>query len=326
MAELASGLVGLEEIRAAHDRIRPHVVRTPLVPLAGGTVLLKAEGLQPVGSFKIRGAVNSMLLLGDEQRARGVVAHSSGNHAIAVAHAGAVLGIPVTVVMPDDAPRVKRARTLALGARVEVVGPGSDERVARATELAASEGLALVEPYDSRAVLAATATIAVEVLEDLRELGSGGSPVIYVPVSGGGLAGGVATGAKLLDPRVRIVAVEPEVAADYVASRRAGERIAFTVEQMARTAADGLRVQQVGAIPWPHLEAYVDDAVTVSEAEIRDAAARTWVETGLVAEPSGAVSIAAALASAAVASTAMTSAVGPSVAVLSGANTDDPPG
>ncbi len=138
-----------------------------------------------------------------------------------------------------------------------------------------------MEPYDSRAVLAATATIAVEILEDLEALGSAGSPVIYVPVSGGGLAGGVAAGAKLLDPRVRIVAVEPEVAADYVASRRAGERVAFTAEQMARTAADGLRVQQVGALPWPHLAAYVDDAVTVSEAEIRDAAARIWAETGL---------------------------------------------
>jgi threonine dehydratase len=319
MAEPAAVLVGIDEVRAAHERIRPHVSRTPLVAMADGAVLVKAESLQPGGSFKIRGALNSMLTLDDEQRTRGVVAHSSGNHAIAVARAGAVLGIAVTVVMPRDAPRVKRARTEELGARVELVGSGSDERVARATDLAAAEGLTLVEPYDSRAVLAATATIAVEILEDLEGLGASGSPTIYVPVSGGGLAGGVATGAKLVDPRVRIVAVEPEDAADYVASRRAGRRIAFSADDMARTAADGLRVQQVGAIPWPHLQAYVDDALTVSEAEIRDAAARIWAETGLVAEPSGAVSVAAALA-------ARAAAAGPVVAVLTGANTDDPPG
>ena len=320
MAEAEGGLVGLDEIRAAHDRIRPHVVRTPLVAMADDAVLLKAESLQPVGSFKLRGAINTMLVLGDEERRRGVVAHSSGNHAIAVAHAGAVLGIPVTVVMPSDAPAIKRERTVALGARVEVVGPASDERAARAAELAAAEGLTAVEPYDSRAVLAATATIALEILEDLALRGLDGSPVIYVPVSGGGLAGGVATGAKLLDARVRIVAVEPEVAADYAASRRAGARVSFTPEQMARTAADGLRVQQVGALPWPHLQAHVDDAVTVTEAEVRDAAARTWTETGLVAEPSGAVSIAAALAARA------GGAAGSLVAVLTGANTDLPPG
>jgi threonine dehydratase len=319
MAEHAAPLVGIDEVRAAHERIRPHVSRTPLVAMADGGVLLKAESLQPGGSFKIRGAVNSMLALDDEQRSRGVVAHSSGNHAIAVARAGAVLGITVTVVMPGDAPRVKRALTEELGARVELVGSGSDERVARADELAVAEGLTLVEPYDSRAVLAATATIAVEILEDLGDLGSVGSPTIYVPVSGGGLAGGVAAGAKLLDPRVRIVAVEPEEAADFAASRRAGERVSFTAEQMARTAADGLRVQQVGAIPWPHLQAYVDEAVTVSEAEIGDAAMRIWAETGLVAEPSGAVSVAAALAAGA-------GATGPCVAVLTGANTDEPPG
>lgn len=315
-----TGLVGLEEIRAAHERIRPHVVRTPLVAMADEAVLLKAESLQPVGSFKLRGAINSMLGLTDDERRRGVVAHSSGNHAIAVAHAGAVLGIPVTVVMPSDAPAIKRERTLALGARVEVVGPASDERSARAAELALAQGLSPVEPYDSRAVLAATATIAVEILEDLAARGSVAGPVIYVPVSGGGLAGGVAAGAKLLDARVRIVAVEPEVAADYVASRRAGEPVALPAEQMARTAADGLRVQQVGAVTWPHLQAYVDDAVTVSEAEVRDAAARTWAETALVAEPSGAVSIAAALAARA------GGAGGPLVAVLTGANTDHPPG
>lgn len=288
-------LISLDEIRAAHDRIGPYVVRTPLLPFGQRPgAWLKAEHLQPVGSFKLRGAINSLLLLGDAARG-GVVAHSSGNHAIAVAHAGAVLGVPVTVVMPVDAPAVKAERTRSLGAVVDVVGKASAERAARAEALSAERGLPLVEPYDSRAVLAATATIAVEVLEDLDARGAG-SPVLFVPVSGGGLAGGIATGAKALDPNVRIVAVEPEVAADYVASRMAGERVALPAEQMARTAADGLRVQQVGALPWPHLQAFVDDVATVSEAQIVDAQLALARDAHQLAEPSGAVAAAALLA------------------------------
>jgi threonine dehydratase len=309
-------LLTLDEIRAAHERIRPHVVRTPLIPMVEGSVWLKAESLQPVGSFKLRGAINTLLGLDADQRARGVVAHSSGNHAIAVAHAGAVLGVAVTVVMPSDAPAIKLERARALGARVVVVGPGSDERVQRAAELEATEGLVPVEPYDSRTILAATATIAVEILEDLE---AGASPVIYVPVSGGGLAGGVAAGAKLLDPGTRIVAVEPEVAADFLASRRAGRRVALPAEQMARTAADGLRVQRVGAIPWTHLQAFVDDVVTVTEQAIAETARRILEGTDLVAEPSGAVSVAAALAAAADGPPARR------VAVLTGSNVDDRP-
>jgi threonine dehydratase len=284
-------LITLEQIRATAELLRPYVLRSPLLQLEADGIWLKAESLQPVGSFKLRGAINSLLLLGPEAR-RGVVAHSSGNHAIAVAHAGAVLGVPVTVVMPDDAPAVKVERTRALGARIEVVGPASSERAARAAELAARDELPLVEPYDSRAVLCATATIALEVVEDRV----GPPPVLYVPVSGGGLAGGVAAGAKLLDPSIRVVAVEPEVAADYVASRAAGARRALPAEQMARTAADGLRVQQVGALPWVHLQAFVDDAVTVSEAAMAAAADRVASQGHLLLEPSGAVPVAAALA------------------------------
>lgn len=304
------GLISLDEIRAAVERLAPFVLRTPLRRLGAAGPWLKGEHLQPVGSFKLRGAVNTLLLLGDAARV-GVVAHSSGNHAIAVAHASALLGVPATVVMPSDAPAVKIERTRALGAVVELVGPSSAERAARAEQLATDRGQPLVEPYDSRAVLAATATIAVEVLEDLPEA----QPVIYVPVSGGGLAGGIAAGAKALDPAVRIVAVEPEVAADYVASRAAGRPVALPAAQMARTAADGLRVQQVGELPWAHLAAFVDDAVTVSEAEIASTVARLAREARWVVEPSGAVAVAGAVGDPA----------GPSpsrgrVAVVSGAN------
>jgi threonine dehydratase len=312
---VTDGLITLEEIHAAAERLRPFVLRSPLITLGDGGIWLKAESLQPVGSFKLRGAVNRLLLLGSDAR-RGVVAHSSGNHAIAVAHAAAVLGVPVTVVMPDDAPAVKVERTRALGARIEVVGPASSERAQRAAELAELGGLELVEPYDSRAVLCATATIAIEVLEDRV----GPPPVLYVPVSGGGLAGGVAAGAKLLDPRVRVVAVEPEVAADYLASRQAGERRPLPAEQMARTAADGLRVQQVGELPWIHLQTFVDDAVTVSEASMAAAADRVAAQAHLIVEPSGAVPVAAALAG-------LGAAVPPSdrVAIATGSNVERAP-
>jgi threo-3-hydroxy-L-aspartate ammonia-lyase len=309
-------LIDANDIAMAADRLRGRVVRTPLLPLGATGVVLKAESLQPSGAFKLRGAFNSLLVLDDAALRRGVVAHSSGNHAIAVAMACSVLGVHATVVMPEDVPATKLSRTLALGATVELVASDSAERARRAAELADQEGLTPIEPYDSREVLAATGTIAVEILEDLPDAGMT-PPVIYVPISGGGLAGGVAAGAKLRDPRVRVVGVEPEVAADALASRRAGHRVALPSEQMRRTIADGLRVQQVGALTWPHLEAFVDDIVTVSEQQIRDTVRRIAAEACLVAEPSGAVPVAAALAGRASANHGYAS-----VAVLTGGNVD----
>lgn len=312
---MTAELIRPDEIAAAAERIRAHILRTPLVPMWAAGVLLKSENLQRPGSFKARGAFNSILTLTPEERAHGVVAHSSGNHAVAVALAGSELGVPVTVVMPEDAPATKVERTRALGARVEVVPSDSEARKLRADELARSEGLSPIEPYDSRAVLAATATIAIEVLDDVAD---GRAPVIYVPISGGGLAGGVAAGAKRTRPDVRVVGVEPEVAADALASRRAGRPVRLPGEQMAGTIADGLRVRQVGALPWQHMEAFVDDIVTVTEDEILDAMRRTALEAGLVAEPSGAVPVAAALAGRGV----PRREVGPVVAVLTGGNVD----
>jgi threonine dehydratase len=289
-----SGPVGLDEVRAAHERIGPLVLRTPLVPMAGAGVVLKAESLQASGAFKLRGACNTLLQLDDDERRRGVVAHSSGNHAVAVAHAARLVGVRAVIVMPGDAPAVKIDRTRALGAEIVLVGAESGERRARARELAAAEGYRLVEPYDSEAVIAATGTIAVEIVEDLP---AGGGPVeIYVAVSGGGLAAGVAMAAKALDPAIRVIGVEPELAADALASRRAGRIVELPAEQVGRTIADGLRVQRVGAVPWPYLEAHVDDMVTVSEAEIAAAMRAVAAEARLVAEPSGAAPVAAALA------------------------------
>jgi threonine dehydratase len=298
-------LVTLDQVRAAHELIRDRVLRTPLVAMSGAGVLLKAESLQSSGSFKLRGALHSILLLDEAERRRGVVAHSSGNHAVAVAMAGRLLGVPVTVVVPDDAPAVKVDRTRAAGAEVVVVGPASAERAARAAELAHERGLAPVEPYDSDAVIAATGTISVEILEDVASASASPSPSplggadpleLYVPVSGGGLIAGVAAAAKALDPTVRLIGVEPEVAADALASRRAGHQVTLPAERMAATMADGLRVQRVGDRPWPHLQAFVDEIVTVSEDEIAAAVAAVADQARLVAEPSGAVPVAAALA------------------------------
>ena len=309
---MADDLVSAEEIEAAASRLAGRVLRTPMVALGSTGVILKTESLQASGSFKLRGALNSMLVLDDEARRRGVVAHSSGNHAIAVALAGRILGIAVTIVMPSNAPAIKLQRTTDLGATIVLVGPESDVRRRRANEIADAEGLTMIEPYDSRSVLAATATIGEEIVADLGTDAS--QSTIYVPVSGGGLAGGVAAGAKLRCRDVRVVGVEPEVAADALASRRAGRRVELPAEQMARTIADGLRVQQVGVLNWPHLDAYLDDIVTVTEDQIRDAMRTVATDAGLVAEPSGAVSVAAALAG--------HDPERPRVAVLSGCNVD----
>jgi len=307
--------VTLADIEAARTRIQPYVMRTPLAPLTGADVLLKAESLQPSGAFKLRGAFNSLLQLSASARRRGVVAHSSGNHAIAVAMAARRLGVPATIVMPADAPAVKLEWTRALGARVEVVGAASRERAERAAMLSAEAGLELIEPYDSLAVIAATGTITLEILEQLG--GASEAPLeLYVPVSGGGLIAGVAAAAKLAGSAVRVIGVEPELAADALASRRAGQRTALPAGQIARTLADGLRVQIVGQLTWPYLQAYVDEFVTVTEAEILATMRTIALQARLVAEPSGAVAPAAALAGRGGAGASRR------IAILSGGNVD----
>jgi threonine dehydratase len=233
--------------------------------------------------------------------------------------AAADLRVPATIVMPVDAPAVKRRWTEELGAIVEVVGPSSNERSARAAQLAAEGGLTPVEPYDARATIAATGTISLEIHEQVV----GDAPVeLYVPISGGGLIAGVAAAAKAVGAEmgrsIRVIGVEPEVAADALASRRAGERVSLSAEEMGRTLADGLRVQIVGARPWPHIEAFVDEIVTVTEDELCAAVRRCATEARLVAEPSGAVPVAAALAGRGGADLPATRRV----AVLTGGNVD----
>jgi len=200
-------MITLEAIEAAAARIAPYVNPTPLVAMTPTGARLKAESLHPVGAFKIRGAFNAILSLTDDQRARGVIAYSSGNHAQAVAYAAHVLGVAATIVMPRNAPRLKLASTRRWGAEIVEVGLGSDERREKGEALAAQRGLSLVPPYDSLEIIAGTGTIGLEILKDFPDVA-----VVAVPVSGGGLVSGVAAALKLSRPDIRVIGVEPELA------------------------------------------------------------------------------------------------------------------
>lgn len=307
----AEMLVTLADIQAAQTRLNGWVGRTPLIAFPNENLWLKAENLHPTGAFKLRGAFNKLLSLTADERARGVVAHSSGNHAGAVAYAARALGIPAVVVMPSGAPQTKLAATRACGAEVVLVGNASEERAAKARELAAERGLTPVPPYDDPHIIAGAGTVGLEILEDLPTVGT-----VLVPVSGGGLISGVATAIKTLRPDVRVIGVEPELAADAQASLRAGQRMNWDPAQVARTLADGLRVTTLGELTWEHIRAHVDDIVTVSEAQMRRAVRDTALRARLVAEPSGAVTVAAALYG------GYDFGPGPVVAVVSGGNLD----
>jgi threonine dehydratase len=313
----AADLVSIGEIRSAATRIAPYAVRTPLLapPLGDGWagLHLKPEMLQPIGAFKIRGAVNAIAALDPQVRQRGVVTHSSGNHAQAVAFAARAFGIAAKIVIPDTAPPRKVAATRALGADVELVPMA--ERLSRAEEIAATTGMTLVPPFDHRDVIAGQGTIGLEIAEDLGRLPEPVTAVL-VPVSGGGLISGIAAALAALAPDVAVIGVEPELAGDAAESYRAGRRVAWDAAQTVRTSADGLRVPEIGALPWEHIRSQVADVITVSEDEILAAARRLALDARLVTEPSGAVPVAAHLFHSG------ELPAGDRVAVLSGGNID----
>jgi threonine dehydratase len=287
-------LVSVDDIRAAATRIAGRVVRTPLIPYAAAAapgraehpLWLKPESLQPTGAFKLRGAFNAILQRLGDARAHGVVTHSSGNHARAVAWVARELGLRATIVIPDAAPAVKVDAVRALGATVVLVDPA--ERDTRAFALAAEHGYVMIAPYDDPAIVAGQGTIGLEIVADLPSVSG-----IVVPVSGGGLISGIATAIKALSPATRVIGVEPELAADATESLRRGEIVSWTAEQTYRTIADGLRTTSVGQVPWGQIREYVDDIITVSEDEIRDGVRWLASDARLVAEPSGAVAFAA---------------------------------
>jgi threonine dehydratase len=279
------GLVTLDSIQRAAEQIRGVAVRTPLLESPWPGLWLKPENLQPMGAFKLRGAVTAIGRLSPEEQAKGILAHSSGNHAQAVAYAARRLGLNAYIVIPDNASPRKIAATRGYGATVELVPIG--ERFSRPEELQRETGKPMVAPFDNADVIAGQGTVGLEIAEDAPDV-----DVVLVPVSGGGLISGVATALHHLLPRARVIGVEPELAGDAAESFRTGQRVAWTPADTARTMADGLRTNSVGALPWRHIQAYVHDVITVTEDEIAEATRRLLLDARLVAEPSGAVSAA----------------------------------
>jgi threonine dehydratase len=285
-------MITLSDLHAARARLEGITVRTPLIEFRlcdadPRRVLLKPENQQPIGAFKLRGAYNKIASLSEAEREKGVITYSSGNHAQGVAYAARALGVKAVIVMPNNAPAIKREATAKLGAEIVLVGPGSDERKNKAEEMAALHGYIIVPPYNDEKIIAGQGTIGLEILEDLPEV-----ETIFSPVGGGGLISGVAAAIKLSNPKVKVIGVEPELAADAQASLRAGKIVQFPAEQVSRTIADGLRTQSIGDINFEHIRAYVDDIITVTEDQIRAAMKLLAANPATTAEPSGAVATA----------------------------------
>ena len=304
-------LITLAELEAASARIAPVAVRTPLLPfdhaseLLGADIWLKPESLQRSGAFKFRGAYNFLARLTEEERGRGVVAPSSGNHAQAVAMAARMFGVPAVVVMPTTVTPVKRAGAERLGARIELAGTTTQHRWERALELAEREGLTMVPPYDHPWIIAGQGTVGLEIADDLPDVGT-----VLVPVGGGGLSAGTATAIKLRARGARVIGVEPAGAAKLTRARAAGHPV-----QIASVSglADGLLAVAVGDLPFAHHERYVDDVVTVDDGALRGAMRVLFDRMKLVVEPSGAITVAALL-------DGIVAPRGRTVAVLSGGN------
>jgi len=276
----APALVTIEAIRGAALVLRGVAIRTPLVPYGppDDRILLKAESLQPIGAFKIRGAYVAIAGLTPAERDRGVITYSSGNHAQGVARAARLLGAPAVIVMPSDAPAIKRERVAADGAEIGTVGTASEERRERAEAIAAERGLAIVPPYDDDRIIAGQGTVGLEIAEDLADVA-----VVVVPVGGGGLASGVAVAIKTLVPGARVIGVEPELAADARESLERGEIVAWSAADVSRTIADGTRTQALGRRTFAHLRAHLDGIVTVTEQEIAAAVRLAAERSRLVA-------------------------------------------
>jgi threonine dehydratase len=313
----APRLVTIDEIRAAAAILAGVAVHTPLVPLGAPErrQWLKAESLQPIGAFKLRGAYHTVAVLPPNERARGVITYSSGNHAQGVARAARLFGVPAVIVMPSDAPPLKKARCEADGAEVVVVGTASDERKRVAEEISAARGLAIIPPFDDRRIVAGQGTCGLELAEDMPDVSA-----VLVPVGGGGLASGVAAAIRALAPGAKVIGVEPELAADAQQSLAEGRIVRWEADLVSRTIADGTRTQAIGKLNFAHLSAQMDRIATVSEAEIAAAVRLAAEEARLVVEPSGALPVAAMRFHAR--ELGLDPADGPIVGVVSGGNVD----
>lgn len=283
----------LADVRAAHDRIRTAIVRTPVLTseaidsAAGARLHFKCENLQAVGAFKARGACNAVFALSDDEAAPGVVTHSSGNHAAAVARAAQLRGIPARIVMPTTAPQSKVRNVGAYGGWITFCEPNLAAREAACARVAAQTGATLVHPFDDARVIAGQGTATLELLEDHPDL-----DLILCPVGGGGLLSGTALAAKGLRPGITVIGVEPAAADDASQSLRAGRVVAIPTPA---TIADGLRTNSISALTFDLIRTHADGIVTVSEDAIREAMRRLWEALHLVIEPSAAVPYAALL-------------------------------
>jgi len=308
----SSRLTSLDDIRTAAERIKPVARVTPLVDVSEAArrpLFLKAENLQPVGAFKVRGAYNMVAQLSPGQRQAGVITYSSGNHGQAMALAARALGAPAVVVMPTSAPAVKIDGARALGAEVILEGTTSVERRIRAEAEAAARGLTMVPPFDHEWIIAGQGTAGLEILEQLP-----GVAAVVVPIGGGGLVAGVAAAIKQSKPDVVVIGVEPSGAAAMRASVDAGEPI--TLAKTA-TVADGLMPVRPGDLTFAHVRAFVDGVVIVEDPDIIEAVLWIFTHAHLVAEPSGAAATAAVLTGVV---DGLVPANRPVVAIVSGGN------
>jgi len=309
----APALVTLADLEAAALGLLSVAVRTPLLPspelgeIAGAPVWLKPEMLQRGGAFKFRGAYTFLARLRPEERARGVIAPSSGNHAQAVALAARAFQVPATVVMPITVTPAKRAGVERLGARIELAGTTTRDRMERAQAIAAAEGSTLVPPYDDPTIIAGQGTVGLEIAVDLP-----GVRAVLVPVGGGGLSAGVATAVKLRCPNARVIGVEPRGAPKLTRALAEGRPVEL---ERTQSLADGLLAVRIGTLPFAHHRAYLDEVVLVDDAPLRRAVRFLLDRAKLVAEPSGAITVAALLEG-------IVRPEGPIAAVLSGGNVE----
>jgi threonine dehydratase len=280
-------------INEARERITPRIHRTPVVTsrqfneVAGKEVFFKCENLQRAGAFKIRGATNKIRSLNDDEKSRGIVAFSSGNHAQAVALAGREAGVRVLVAMPEDAPKAKVAATRDYGAEIIFYDRHKEDRQKFALDLAERERLVMVPPYDDYLILAGQATCGIELLEEVPDL-----DCLLAPCSGGGLFAGVATAARTINPRIRCFPVEPATADDTRQSFVKGERVAIPPPP---TIADGLRVQIPGELTFPIVQQLAEDVLTVTDEEIMETLRFVLTRMKLLVETSGVTAAAAVM-------------------------------
>jgi len=285
--------VALKDVKTAKERLKEHVKQTPLLrgekldQVLNCEVYFKPECLQITGSFKIRGATNKILTLTNEEKARGIIASSSGNHAQGVAYASNKLGIAATLILPENAPLTKIEGTKALGAKVVLYGFDSIERYKKLYEIMDRTGQTLVHSYDDPQLIAGQGTVGFEIMQDLKNV-----DVVVVPLGGGGLLAGVATAVKETSPKVRVIGVEPDAIPRYSESRKAGKPV---VVPMKHTIADGLMLTKTGEYTYPLIQEYVDDVITVTDEYIYMALNEVVTKAKLVVEPSAVIGVAAAI-------------------------------